>query len=172
MSSRVVPNRAVIRAARWGDKAFLAALSVEAFSRYAASPARSLARMLEMGTTLVAEHSLAGKPVPLGFVVIEVSTRHAAVAEFREPRLAHLSAIAVGPAARGCGIGRQLLEAAEDGAREQGAISMSLLTAKSNVAARALFESAGYSPILPIADVYKDEQDGIRMLKSLTLGRE
>ena len=124
------------------------------------------------GTTLIAEHSLAGKPIPLGYVMIEVSTRRAAVAEFREPRVAHLSAIAVRPEASGCGIGRQLLEAAEDAAREQGAISMSLLTAKTNEIAQALFRGAGYSPILPIGDAYKDEQDAIHMMKSLTLSRD
>jgi ribosomal protein S18 acetylase RimI-like enzyme len=172
MSSRVLPDRAVIRTARSADRPFLEKLSVEVFSRYSANPIRGLQRMREFGTTLIAEHSLAGKPIPLGFVVIEVSTRRPAVAEFREPRLAHLSAIAVRPEASGCGIGRQLLEAAEEAAREQGAISMTLLTAKTNVVARALFESAGYSPILPIDDAYIDEQDAIHMLKSLTLSRD
>lgn len=172
MSSRVLPDRAVIRAARAADRPFLEKLSVEVFSRYAANPLRTLQRMREFGTTLIAEHTLAGKPIPLGFAVIEVSTRQPAVGEFREPRLAHLSGIAVRPEASGCGIGRQLLEAAEEVAREQGAISMSLLTAKTNVVALALFRSAGYSPILPINDAYIDEQDGLRMLKSLTLSRD
>lgn len=169
MSSRVLPDRAVIRTARWGDKPFLEALSVEVFSRYTKEPLRLLERMREHGTTLIAEHPLAGKPVPLGYVVIEVSGRHAATPHFREPRLAHLSAIAVKPEATGCGLGRQLLEAAEDAAREQGAISMSLLTASTNVIAQSLFRSAGYSPILPVDDAYRNEQDAIRMLKSLTL---
>lgn len=172
MSSRVLPDRAVIRTARAADRPFLEKLSVEVFSKYTSNPVRLLQTMRELGTTLIAEHSLAGKPVPLGYAVIEVSTRRPAVGEFREPRLAHLSAIAVRPEAMGCGLGRQLLEAAEEVAREQGAISMSLLTAKTNVVARALFDSAGYSGILPVDDAYIDEQEGIRMLKSLTLSRD
>lgn len=169
MTSRVLPNRAVIRSSRFGDKAFLTSLAKEAFGRYARDPERGLLQMMEHGTTLVAEHALAGKPVPLGFVVIEVSGKHASAGALVAPRLAHLSAIAVQAEARGCGIGRDLLAAAEDAAREQGAVAMSLLTAKTNAAAQALFRNAGYSPILPLADVYKDEEDGLRMLKSLTM---
>lgn len=172
MPSGVLPDRAFIRAARGVDRPFLADLSERVFARYSRSPRRGLARMLEMGTALIAEHQLAGQAIRLGFAIIEVSTRHAAIADFLEPRLAHLSAIAVCPEAMGCGIGRQLLEAAEEVAREQGAIAMSLLTAETNTTARALFESAGYSTILLADAVYIDEQDGLHMLKSLTLDRE
>jgi ribosomal protein S18 acetylase RimI-like enzyme len=168
---RVVSDKAVIRAARFADRAFLRELSVEVFSRYAREPEEVLRRMMDVGTTLVAEHMLAGKAVPLGFACIEVSARRAAVAEFKEPRLAHLSAIAVRPEATRCGLGRQLLEAAEDAAREQGAIAMSLVTATTNHAAQSLFRRAGYQTILPLDAAYRDAQDGVRMLKSLTLAR-
>lgn len=50
----------------------------------------------------------------------------------------------VSPAARRCGAGRALLEAAELLARENGFARLDLTTAKTNLRAQALYESAGW----------------------------
>lgn len=57
---------------------------------------------------------------------------------------AHLEAIAVAPGCEGQGLGRRLLQAAEDDARAQGARSMSLHVFAVNTRARRLYERAGY----------------------------
>jgi ribosomal protein S18 acetylase RimI-like enzyme len=51
----------------------------------------------------------------------------------------------VAPAKRGQGLGRALLEAAMDTARQQGARRMELGTSEDDTAARGLYESAGFS---------------------------
>jgi ribosomal protein S18 acetylase RimI-like enzyme len=58
---------------------------------------------------------------------------------------AYLEELYVAPAKRGRGMGRALLEAAMDAAREAGADHIDLNTAESDEAARALYESAGFT---------------------------
>jgi ribosomal protein S18 acetylase RimI-like enzyme len=58
---------------------------------------------------------------------------------------AYLEELYVAPARRGQGLGRALLEAAMETARQQGAVRMELGTSEDDVAARALYESAGFS---------------------------
>ena len=55
-----------------------------------------------------------------------------------------LNDLFVAPVARGQGIARQLLAAAAQFARANGAASMSLQTANDNAPARALYESSGW----------------------------
>jgi ribosomal protein S18 acetylase RimI-like enzyme len=57
----------------------------------------------------------------------------------------YLEELYVAPARRGQGLGRALMEAAIDLAREAGAGDMHLGTAEDDVAARALYESLGFS---------------------------
>ena len=57
---------------------------------------------------------------------------------------AHLEAIAVAEKAEGKGVGKALLEAAEAGARERGALSMSLHVFSTNVRARRVYQRAGF----------------------------
>ena len=57
---------------------------------------------------------------------------------------AHLEALAVAEKAEGKGVGKALLEAAEAGARERGALSMSLHVFSTNKRARRVYERAGY----------------------------
>lgn len=57
---------------------------------------------------------------------------------------AHLEAIAVSEKAEGKGVGKALLEAAEAGARERGALSMSLHVFATNTRARGVYERAGF----------------------------
>lgn len=49
------------------------------------------------------------------------------------------------PALRGQGLGRALLEAAIEAAREAGATGIDLNTGETDTAARALYESAGFT---------------------------
>jgi ribosomal protein S18 acetylase RimI-like enzyme len=58
---------------------------------------------------------------------------------------AHLQELYVVPALRGQGIGRVLLEATMDAAREAGATGIDLNTGTTDTAARALYESSGFS---------------------------
>jgi ribosomal protein S18 acetylase RimI-like enzyme len=58
---------------------------------------------------------------------------------------AYLEELYVVPKLRGQGIGRALLEAAMETAREAGATHMDLNTGETDTAARALYESAGFT---------------------------
>ncbi len=58
---------------------------------------------------------------------------------------AHLQELYVVPPLRGQGIGRALLEATIAGAREAGATGIDLNTGETDTAARALYESMGFS---------------------------
>jgi ribosomal protein S18 acetylase RimI-like enzyme len=57
----------------------------------------------------------------------------------------YLAELYVVPAQRGHGLGRALMNAAIELARERGATYMDLNTAETDVAARALYESLGFS---------------------------
>lgn len=57
----------------------------------------------------------------------------------------YLAELYVAPAARRRGLGRALLEAAIEHARERGADHMDLGTGEQDVAARTLYESLGFS---------------------------
>jgi ribosomal protein S18 acetylase RimI-like enzyme len=58
---------------------------------------------------------------------------------------AHVEELYVVPTRRGRGIGRALLEATMDAARESGATHVELTTGEDDVEARALYESAGFT---------------------------
>lgn len=58
---------------------------------------------------------------------------------------AHLQELYVVPALRGRGVGRMLLAAAMDAARQAGATGVDLNTGETDVAARALYESCGFT---------------------------
>jgi ribosomal protein S18 acetylase RimI-like enzyme len=57
----------------------------------------------------------------------------------------YLEELYVAPDRRGRGLGRALMEAAMDAARDAGAAYMDLGTAETDTAARALYESLGFS---------------------------
>jgi ribosomal protein S18 acetylase RimI-like enzyme len=58
---------------------------------------------------------------------------------------AHVEELYVLPAERGRGLGRALLEAAMEAARKAGATHIELTTGEDDVAARSLYESAGFT---------------------------
>lgn len=61
------------------------------------------------------------------------------------PGVAELISMWVEPAARGCGVGRRLIEAVVGWAREQGARTLTLWVTQSNAPAIALYTRAGFS---------------------------
>ena len=94
------------------------------------------ARVLESGEAIV----LLSGSGPDGFA--QLRFRAAIVNEGLD---AHLEELYVVPELRGRGLGRALLEAAMETAREQGATRIDLGTSEDDTAARALYESAGFT---------------------------
>jgi len=92
--------------------------------------------LLDGGDTVV----LLGGPGPDGLAVMRF--RPAIWAEALECYLAELYVV---PDRRGHGLGRALMNAAIELAREAGAAWMDLGTSEADVAARALYESLGFS---------------------------
>jgi len=77
---------------------------------------------------------------------------------------AYLEELYVAPATRGQGMGRALLEAAMETAREEGATHMDLGTGEADTAARALYESLGFTnreggPDGPVMFLYERDLD-------------
>ena len=70
---------------------------------------------------------------------------------------AYLAELYVVPELRGNGIGRALLEATMSAAREAGAVGIDLNTSETDRAARALYESAGFTN-------WDEVEEGVRML--------
>jgi len=178
MPSEVAPRplRAQVRPATADDRDFLVSLSETAFRPYARNPSVVMLRMMRgrpsaKTAILIAEEVRRGKPrseTRLGFAVVVLRELGRPYGPWVDPFVAYLDAIAVRPEKVGRGVGHLLLTHAEDFASAQGAVSMSLLTAESNLPARRLFRSAGYQPILPIDKAYIDEQSGVTMIKPLS----
>jgi ribosomal protein S18 acetylase RimI-like enzyme len=83
------------------------------------------------------------------------------------PRFAEIVAIAVAPERRARGVGRSLLERAEDVARSWGAPELRLHTACENVAAQRFFERAGYRPVETTPSYYPNGQEAVEMARAL-----
>jgi ribosomal protein S18 acetylase RimI-like enzyme len=114
---------------------------------------RRLRELLDAGEITVL---LAGDP-PDGFALLRF--RPALVTETLE---CYLQELYVVPGKRGRGIGRALMEAAIQTAREHGATTMDLGTSEDDTAARALYESLGFSnregkPDGPLSFFYERE---------------
>ena len=82
-------------------------------------------------------------------------------------RSARLYSIAVSPRARGAGVGKALLAAAERVAGEQGRDLMRLEVRKENKAARMLYEQHGYRRFGTKKRYYEDGHDAERYEKAL-----
>lgn len=85
----------------------------------------------------------------------------------RGSRLARLYSIAVDPNARGRGVGRVLLNAAEQQAVERNCTGLRLEIRKDNAASIGLFNSSGYARIGEYPDYYEDGMDAWRYEKRL-----
>ena len=92
---------------------------------------------------------------------------YALVLYHKGTHLARLYSIAVDPAARGRGLGRILLDAAEAIALERGCITMRLEIRSDNLTAANLYTAAGYRQFGTYLDYYEDHADALRMEKSL-----
>jgi len=148
------------------DDDFIYRLSERVFSAYSLHPTGSIASMLgERGArTVVAEQARA----PVGFYVVGVERLDHPFGPWQHPALARLNAISVLPALHGRGIGGLLLEHAEELARDdEGAVSMTLMTAESNRRARRLFAAAGYARLFVLDHAYARGQRGLVMTKAL-----
>lgn len=147
------------------DDGYIQALSAGAFAEYARSGARAV-RVLMFEEGAQTEMALLDDE-PVGFVVVSFDRTATPYADLGHAVVAHLSAIASDPMMLRRGIGRRLLERAEEIARSENALCMSLTTGVSNLRARALFESAGYRSLAGVANFYGRELDAVFMHKPL-----
>lgn len=85
----------------------------------------------------------------------------------RGTSMARIYSIAVASGARGRGLGRRLVERAEEAARDQGCREVRLEVREDNAASLALFRGLGYAPFGTLSDYYEDHADAIRLAKSL-----
>ena len=81
--------------------------------------------------------------------------------------LARLYSIAVSPRFRGRAIGKALVAAAEEAARERDSVYVRLEVRKDNAASITLFEQAGYRRFGEYDDYYEDHMDAFRYEKRL-----
>jgi ribosomal-protein-alanine N-acetyltransferase len=82
---------------------------------------------------------------------------------------AHLNLLAVEPAHRRQGIGRQLVRWLEDTARVAGTFSVRLELRASNVGARAFYAALGFYPAGWVRGYYQGIEDAIRFEKDLAV---
>ncbi len=94
----------------------------------------------------------------LGYVLVLFS---------RGTALARLYSIAVDRAARGRGLARGLLAAAEAEALERGCVSMRSEVRRDNPASLTLFRSSGYRQFEELADYYEDHMEALRFERTL-----
>src|SRR5699024_9242392 len=81
----------------------------------------------------------------------------------RNTRLARVYSLAVSPQARGQGLARALLNAAENAA--QGAVFMRLEVRADNISAQQLYQSLGYRQFGLFHNYYEDQQLALRYQK-------
>jgi ribosomal protein S18 acetylase RimI-like enzyme/predicted double-glycine peptidase len=145
-----------IRSASLADLDGLIALEKEAFVTDRLSR-RQLRYMLTraQADTLLAECE--GRV--LGYVLVLYS---------RGTAVARIYSIAVTAQARGRGVGRTLIEAAEAAAWSQERAYVRLEIRRDNPASQALFERAGYRRFGVLSDYYEDHMEALRYEKSLT----
>ncbi len=147
------------------DDAYIRALSMGAFSDYAASGARAVQALMRAEGARTEVAVLDDEPV--GFFVVSFERSRSRHAIFDRGWVAHLSAIATDPMMVGRGVGRRLLARAESIAVERGAVCLSLTTGVDNLRARALFVGAGYVALAGVASFYGSGKDAVFMHKSL-----
>lgn len=85
----------------------------------------------------------------------------------RGTALARLYSIAVADKARGRGLARQLLAAAESEALRRGCVSMRSEVRRDNQASLNLFRSNGYEQFDEVTDYYEDHMDALRFERTL-----
>lgn len=109
--------------------------------------------------TVVADRSHGRQPPTItGYVLVLFS---------RGTSMARLYSVAVDPDARARGVARDLVQAAEEEARERECACVRLEIRKDNTASIRLFERCGYRRIGEYDDYYEDHMDAWRYEKSL-----
>ena len=154
----VPPPRPAVRLALLADVDALVRIEQSSFATDRLS-ARSFRYLLSKanGLTLVATDT---GDVPIGYVMVLFN---------RGTSLARLYSIAVHPTLRGKGLGEQLLQAAEAGAREHDAACMRLEVRADDPHAQSFYRSHGYRQFAVHHHYYEDRADALRMEKSLAL---
>ena len=76
------------------------------------------------------------------------------------PLHGHVTALAVAPQHRRCGLAQALTRALEQGCEEQGALFVDLFVRESNSTAVQLYEGMGYSVYRRVVDYYSDNPTG------------
>jgi len=99
----------------------------------------------------------------LGYVLVLFS---------RATSVARLYSIAVAALARGQGVGRALVVAAEQAAWSEERTYMRLEIRRDNRASQALFEAAGYRRFAVLSDYYADHEEALRYEKRLPPDRK
>jgi ribosomal protein S18 acetylase RimI-like enzyme len=82
-------------------------------------------------------------------------------------RTSRIYSVVVDPAARGLGVGRALVLAAEQCAQDAKRDSLFLEVRVDNAAARAMYEKLGYVQVRELPGFYEDGADGLRLSKPL-----
>jgi ribosomal-protein-alanine N-acetyltransferase len=82
---------------------------------------------------------------------------------------AHLNLLAVGPAYRGRGLGRELVEWLEACARTAGIFEVRLELRAANDRARGFYETLGYSVAGRVLNYYAGREDACRMRRDLSV---
>lgn len=95
---------------------------------------------------------------------------YAMVSFNRSTSLARLYSIAVAPRWRAKGVGRALLRAAEEAAREKSAAYMRLEVRAEDKDTQAFYRSMGYKPFGTHSQYYDDDADAVRMDKIIAPG--
>jgi ribosomal protein S18 acetylase RimI-like enzyme len=119
-------------------------------------PRRNLARLLMRPTAAALLATVGGAPA--GYVLLLF--RNGATS-------ARLYSLATAPAARGMGVGRALVDAASALALKWGCARLRLEVRRSNVAARRLYETAGFGVIGMKPGYYEDGESALQMEKRL-----
>ena len=141
-SLRRVPPSDLVRAGEAGDAEAIGRL-LHDFNREFDEPTPTPGALAERVRQLIGEGEIAvllAGDGPEGFAVLRF--RPSLYSQALESYLAELYVV---PERRGRGLGRALMEAAIELARGRGADNMDLNTSKDDVAARALYESLGFT---------------------------
>lgn len=108
---------------------------------------------------LVAEHG--GRLVANLLLLTRKGSRHA-----------RIYSLVVDPAARGLGLARQLVRAAEDAACARGCHAVLLEVRADNAAARSLYRQLGYGVDRELPGYYDDGADGLKLRRELAPAAE
>ena len=144
-----------IRAARVKDLKALAEIEREVFPGDRLSP-RSFRELIKK------------KSAKIVIAVLGKETAGYALILFRKTTsVARLYSVAVSPSARGKGIAKHLIFAAEEEARKRGEVFMRLEVRTDNKTACKLYENLGYRQFGRHLDYYDDHEDALRYEKPL-----